>query len=400
MLTYLDSLVAFASVYLALSLVLTTIMQAVIFVTGMRQRILRLGLERILGRCFPDKKVTTLKSVVKGWMQHALIRNHLVGPKPDSIQSRELLMLVGEHLLQPLVSKKLAEDVKALNRVTAAIGAVDLADWQKGMDTVSGELDAAAKTLLPETRERLLAARDDLSATLAVCRSSFDSVMDRTSVIFTLWSRPITILLAIMGTWVLRIDAGYILEQITTQPAVREALVAYAGRQVADTPAAALDAKGTELQVATLALTGTWKALNFPEPEKVQPPATVTNRTTAAMWVMNGASGNVADSSIRQKALSTFFEQYEALSEEMLRSSMQRMQSMQAELSVTGIKVSRPRDELARLNQEQRSWYYYGLLASAALLSLGAPFWFNMLKQLLGLRSQVARKADEMAKNS
>ena len=36
-----------------------------------------------------------------------------------------------------------------------------------------------------------------------------------------------------------------------------------------------------------------------------------------------------------------------------------------------------------------------GLLASAALLSLGAPFWFNILKSLTNLRPLLAQEVDK-----
>ena len=37
---------------------------------------------------------------------------------------------------------------------------------------------------------------------------------------------------------------------------------------------------------------------------------------------------------------------------------------------------------------------YPGLLLSILLVSLGAPFWYNMLKDLIGLRSSMAKKDD------
>jgi len=42
------------------------------------------------------------------------------------------------------------------------------------------------------------------------------------------------------------------------------------------------------------------------------------------------------------------------------------------------------------------SWlHFWGILASAALLSLGAPFWFNMLKTLSNLRPVLANKEQQ-----
>jgi hypothetical protein len=44
------------------------------------------------------------------------------------------------------------------------------------------------------------------------------------------------------------------------------------------------------------------------------------------------------------------------------------------------------------------SWlHFWGILASVALLSLGAPFWFNLLKKLSNLRPVLARRETESA---
>jgi hypothetical protein len=37
---------------------------------------------------------------------------------------------------------------------------------------------------------------------------------------------------------------------------------------------------------------------------------------------------------------------------------------------------------------------YPGLFLSILLISLGAPFWYNVLKDLIGLRSSLAKKDD------
>ena len=38
---------------------------------------------------------------------------------------------------------------------------------------------------------------------------------------------------------------------------------------------------------------------------------------------------------------------------------------------------------------------YPGMILAALLISLGAPFWYNILKDLLGLRSALTQKDDE-----
>ena len=54
------------------------------------------------------------------------------------------------------------------------------------------------------------------------------------------------------------------------------------------------------------------------------------------------------------------------------------------------------------LSPVYRGWFptrqpFWGIVASATLLSVGAPFWFNMLKTLSNLRPVVANKAQKEA---
>jgi hypothetical protein len=45
-------------------------------------------------------------------------------------------------------------------------------------------------------------------------------------------------------------------------------------------------------------------------------------------------------------------------------------------------------------NWQPTNRVFWGILASAALLSLGAPFWFNVLKNLSNLRPLLAKKQE------
>jgi hypothetical protein len=45
-------------------------------------------------------------------------------------------------------------------------------------------------------------------------------------------------------------------------------------------------------------------------------------------------------------------------------------------------------------------WTLLGVIASAGLLSLGAPFWFNLLKTASNLRPPIAAHADSGKKTS
>ena len=55
-----------------------------------------------------------------------------------------------------------------------------------------------------------------------------------------------------------------------------------------------------------------------------------------------------------------------------------------------------PSDWLARWNGPRGGWpLFFGILLTAAMLSLGGPFWYSSLANLLKLRSVVARKEEE-----
>jgi hypothetical protein len=44
--------------------------------------------------------------------------------------------------------------------------------------------------------------------------------------------------------------------------------------------------------------------------------------------------------------------------------------------------------------------HFWGILFSAGLLSLGAPFWYNALKSLSALKPTVASKEDQERRDS
>jgi hypothetical protein len=66
--------------------------------------------------------------------------------------------------------------------------------------------------------------------------------------------------------------------------------------------------------------------------------------------------------------------------------------NLQDQIKNTGFDLA-PRGWLARWPTEGRIWWYnhfFGLALTAGLLSLGAPFWFNLLKNLISLRPALA----------
>jgi hypothetical protein len=66
--------------------------------------------------------------------------------------------------------------------------------------------------------------------------------------------------------------------------------------------------------------------------------------------------------------------------------------NLQDQIKKAGFDLA-PRGWFARWPKEGRIWWFnhlFGLLLTAGLLTLGAPFWFNLLKNLMSLRPALA----------
>jgi hypothetical protein len=61
-----------------------------------------------------------------------------------------------------------------------------------------------------------------------------------------------------------------------------------------------------------------------------------------------------------------------------------------------GVSVATPRNLIRNIVFVRPSnLHFWGILFSAGLLSLGAPFWYNALKTLSALKPTVANKEDQ-----
>lgn len=95
-----------------------------------------------------------------------------------------------------------------------------------------------------------------------------------------------------------------------------------------------------------------------------------------------------------------------------LGSSVQTMQNVAADYQKTGLQLLPEPYPLNRTWPEPHWFYLFdrtwswplhrmlGILISAALLSLGAPFWFNTLKSLTNLRPILASEVDKNPKQT
>ena len=285
-LTQLDTVLSFTAVMLLLSVVITAIVQIAGTVFNTRGWVLVHGIKQVILQIAPGLEKTAALNVAKAVTQHPAITHQFLGRSAVAIRRDELVKL-----LQSLLA--------------GSAGAVN-SERQSALTALSQALDAM------EVQGKSLAGRID---------EWFDTIMDRSSELFTAWTQLITILVAfvLVGAW--QIDALRIFDSLSNDRELRRYWVGEAQR-VADT-ANKLPSEGKpsdELSEKELR-----KAIE-----------------TARLGLINDRFGVLPP-------------------------------SVPGEL--TGRQL-------------------VGMVLAWLMLSLGAPFWFNLLRTLSNLRPSLARKAD------
>lgn len=171
---------------------------------------------------------------------------------------------------------------------------------------------------------------DKLTAAQDQVESWFDSVMDRTSQRFVAKTRLVTAILAIVAAFLLHLDAPKTLRYLQSNAEIRAGLVA---------------SSESMLRIA----------------EKAEAAETETE-IKAELDRLRGQA-----------------------------------ESIETQLAETGLDLTpdyRKGKHFFFADLSLLSPHFWGILASGALLSLGAPFWFNALKNLSSLRPVLARKEE------
>jgi hypothetical protein len=217
----------------------------------------------------------------------------------------------------------------------------------------------------------------------------FGSGQDRAEQWFQMHIRIVTIVFAILTAFLLQLDTIDIFRTLRDRPGLVEALVKSApgfieqGEKVLDTSDTVAHrayllwlAKHPLFELKQLPQSGTYRdALQALLKEKAVPPDEAT----------------------------TLLEEYDAFKAEAAKKFMQSRQematSLKNDLAKTGFDLV-PGSFLGRWDGDRASelrariWQFWphllGVLLSAGLLTLGPPFWFNLLKNLMSLRPAVA----------
>jgi hypothetical protein len=314
----LDTLIAFAVLMAGISMMITLLNQMVASLLAHRGAYLRDGIIDLLTTLDPTLK-DKARRLVTSALTHPLVSDSVFARIPFAPTRWRLATAVRSEELSKLL--KLCSDPTELPKIELILNQVnpEITRETQLIAAVANSLGAPAATA-----DRLIQQVSD-KATNAIGRfdAAFHSTMDRVSQRFTLQMRMWTIVFSIGIACIYHTDAFVLYSQISTEPALRQALVAASDD---------IMKKSADL-------------------------AAQTN----------------ADETAKQLA--------------------QSYQAMQKELSPAN----------SHLVQIPSRWYCWskkeipGIAVTAAFLSLGAPFWYNILKGLTSLRPLVAKKQAEEA---
>jgi hypothetical protein len=357
-LAYFDTAMGFAAVMLMLSMLVTILVQMVETALNLRGKNLLWGVQRLIEKVIPAYVEHARTIADKVLTNNAL--SHTLGRYAVAIRPEELL----------LVLKEFSESAP------------------KDDDQLGKRLKAAATDVINKAN----AAGSDV-------KGWFNTIMDRTTERFVIHTRLVTALFAFGLAFALHIDTPYIVAQLSSKPEVRTAVV----------NAALKDAVPhyEEMQKTDPLPVEAMRALarsNPAEAAKLEGAAGLKTRAEGRNWIET----KVPDAATQKKLLGDYEAQFDELGKK-------RIQDLHADYDKVRGWVEASQLELgpdtARYCDPKRTdsvWsilgcgptgitpkHVLGMLVTALFLSLGAPFWFNLLRNMSNLRPILAGKVEK-----
>jgi hypothetical protein len=333
-LKYIDILIGVALVMLGISLIITVITQIVSFAANFRGRQLRAGLAELLSTLPTQLAKADALAIATKLLHHDLLADGL-----------------GRKRLAPAVSR---EDLVNLLATPALLEKVLGKDVAIKLSTFAGDVDRW-----------------------------FEATMSRVANRFALQTRIVTVIAGSIMALVLHLDVFGLVRQLSADSDLRASLVGAAGTMLGN--AQEVLSPPTLYHDAAVTLAGT------PGSGLPTPPAAFTSRDEAEAWIR----GQVSDPAQAEKLVAS----YETLLQQAVQAKIPHLLD-----KAVAIKVDLERAQGFSLIPEPyhpfefgNVWAVLGVLTSAALLSLGAPFWFNLLKTASNLRPAIAAYVENRA---
>jgi hypothetical protein len=434
MLDSLDTLIAFVLIMLVVSLLITIAVQAASAVLNLHGLNLARGLKTTLAVIVPETVDAKSESnagdltnyiikgqflsdsflpdwkIFRGWrhatairpsevfdaIQRIAIAKEPVGDQPHLREvARNVLVSLG---VDGGVIDSAAQEISAVRAATEHLGddALTLlpdaqrARVQAALDAVGNRLNAASQAMgmrAVEARQAFDDARKKFTEWSCSCQ-------ERAQQWFTMHTRILTIIFAFLAAFGLQLDTVEIFKLVSTNRLVREKLVAETSAVTAQAEKILGDNQGVLKQ----ALDEWRKGLKDENARQATASIEVTPSLSRGQLHSN-VDQALTNSQIPNKngLLADLDKAIDAAALHNLEVNAQAYRQVRSDLDQTGFNlfVDEPGWRWHHGWASDFGPHFLGMLFSAALLSLGAPFWYNSLKNLTSLRSAVAQSISE-----
>ncbi len=420
MLQKLDLLIGFVTIIGGASLLITIWVQAVSWVLALRGRNLRDGLVEVFKSAVPKKKQKELESQLDDLMEHILTKGplgHAVMPGSTGMKAHDLATAVrpGElgarrqQLRSQVESSAEKLDASLKSAGEAAKTILDsIPNQAEGSDITDDlkELEAKLKLdpssplsgMVRKLEQRLTTT---VSGKLNSLENWLNSTMDRIEQRLASQTRFWGIVGAVIVAWSLQLSTFDVWERLSKDSQARAKLVAMSG-VIAD--------QANEILDADLPLSAGFHQKVLDSMGKDDAYADDLKKLKAGSPPPEQFASSPAIYAFLKKQLgdgsAAFIEAYRnarlELAGENLDAIVTKNQSIVNSFDQVGFPLIDPdypttfgafvgyRDKQGNVNFKR----FFGLLVTAGLLSLGAPFWFNTLKSLASLRPVLANRVD------
>lgn len=376
----LDTLIALVTVLLGLSLLITILNQMVSSLLGHRGAYLKRGIIDLLGTLNPNL-VPHAEELAKEVLMHKLASDSIFSHIPWGPTWWKMATTIHPEELSKLLAA-VAKGKSYEAEVTAILNQIN-PDLAREAQILANTANTLAPGAAATADQFLNQMADKAAKTVGRLEAAFEDVLTRVTQRFTLQMRIWTVVFSLFFCLLYHLDITKIYATLAADPALQ----------------ASVSNVSADLMKA-------YTTYQPPAPSKEVKPKPVTEPRPAAKQKAGGkkAAG-------KQKAVEAPKPEPETTAAE----------TAGGEKAAAAVDPAKKLDEdsarLAKAYQEVRSkigdpklqlfevpedWTNFGgmggllrVLATAALLSLGAPFWYNALKGLTSLRSAVAQKGEK-----
>jgi hypothetical protein len=466
MLDSLDTLVAFVLIMLVVSLLITIAVQMVSAAFNLRGLNLAQGLKRTFAVIDPDSDQNAkdlANFILKGrflsdsflpnwgifklWRHATAIRPKeifdaiqriAIGKEPvderlwKEIQSKpsKLKRLKAQRTKEPVAKESLdfRENARRLllalgvpeetiNKAAEAIGATQQSTKEltnETLDLLPKAAQAKVQPALNAVTNRLNRSAQAVATQILSGATATDTAyqrfeswaiicQERAQQWFTMHTRTLTIIFAIIAAFALQLDTVEIFKLVSSNRAVREKLVAQSAAIASQAEKTVGDSRivlqsGYDAWLSSV--DASVKAAVESASIKIEPTYTREKLTEDIEKALTNAK---IEKNAKDAALKSFDAAVNKAVTDFLNASGNQYTKVKADFDDTGFALFPKDSSFWRGSRWSNGWswtHIIGVLFSVGLLSLGAPFWYNTLKNLTSLRSIVAQNISNEQKQA